>query len=64
MTPAFDMPYAKPPGNKLLSKPAIEEMLMMEPPLFDATNRFATALDISHVPRKFVLKMVFHSFSS
>lgn len=64
MTAAFEMPYAKPPGNRLLSSPAIDEMLMMEPPRLAATNRFATALDMSHVPRKFVFKMVFHSLSS
>lgn len=34
---------------------------MMEPPLLAATNRFATALAMSQVPRKLVLKMVFHS---
>ena len=61
--PAFEILYAIAPGNKLLSRPLVEEMLMMEPPRFAPTNRFATALDISHVPRKFVFMMAFHSFS-
>lgn len=64
ITAALDVEYAKPPGNKPRSMPPIDEMLIMEPPLFAATNRFDTALDMSHVPRKLVLKMAFHSCSS
>lgn len=62
--PAFDTAYAKPPGNMPRSRPAMEEMLMIEPSLFAAFIRFPTAFDISHAPRRLVFMIVFHSSSS
>lgn len=61
---ALETEYAMPPGNKPRSMPPIDEMWMMEPPRFAAANRLETALDMSHVPRTFVLKIPFHSLSS
>jgi hypothetical protein len=62
--PAFDTEYAKAPGKMPRSRPAMEEMLMIEPSLFAAIIRFPTAFDISHAPRRLVFMIVFHSSSS
>lgn len=59
----FEEAYATPPGSWPRSRPAMEEILMIEPPVLASRMRWHTNFDTSHGPVKFVLIVLFHSSS-
>lgn len=63
LTPAFEEAYAVAPGNCPLSKPEIEEILMIDPFLFESCMSLHTYFETNHVPVRFVLNTLFHSSS-
>lgn len=63
LRPAFEQAYAVPPGTCPLSRPAIEEILIIDPFLFESRMSLHTYFDTNHVPVMFVLNTLFHSSS-
>ena len=61
--PAFEESLATPPGNCPRSRPAIEDMFMIDPPCSASRMRMQMYFDTNQVPVKFVLITLFHSSS-
>lgn len=59
----FEVAYARAPGRWPRLRPAVEDMLIIDPPWLDATMCRPTYFDTNHDPRKFVLKALSQSSS-
>lgn len=62
-SPAFEEAQAAAPGNCPRLRPAIEEMLITDPPQPPSRIRMQTYFDTNQVPVKFVFITLFHSSS-
>lgn len=59
----FEQEYARPPGSWPRSRPAIDEMLITDPPCLASRIRIHTYLETNQVPVRFVLRVLSHSSS-